>query len=216
MSTHLSNFHNSVSKVPNNNSSFYRCHKICLFPYNCPSCQFKFLHLISFHTSFPLVSCHTSFHLIGFYTSYQFHTSFHLVFFHTSFSVCQLWFTTSSHLVSFHTSFQFPSCKFPYKFQFLWVSIQVSDLHGKFLLFTLKYWDTLTPYHTSYLNKSIWLPVDMFKNCWKHGIQCRPRLEMSFSNVWSGSRLFAQAWLPQYICTSCFVIATLRVKNIFI
>ena len=36
------------------------------------------------------------------------------------------------------------------------------------------YLDTLTPYHTRFWTKSIWLPVDLIKICWIDGKQGRP------------------------------------------
>ena len=64
---------------------------------------------------------------------------------------------------------------------------------------TQKYWDTHTPYYScpKTLNNSIGLCIDMYKNCWMSGKQCRPWSDAMFCGIWSGSTLFAQAYLSQ-------------------
>ena len=64
----------------------------------------------------------------------------------------------------------------------------------------LKYWDTLTPYHTW---PKIWmspiLPLDTSINYWMSGKQCRPWSDATFCGIRSGSALFAEACLSQYL-----------------
>ena len=56
-----------------------------------------------------------------------------------------------------------------------------------------KYLDTLTPYHTCPV---IWMSV---KFCCVWGKQCRPRSNAAQRGVWSGSTLFANACLSEYL-----------------
>ena len=63
-----------------------------------------------------------------------------------------------------------------------------------------KYSDISTPYHTY---SKIWtyylLPDVVPKICWMSGKQCRPKWDAAFCGVSSGSTLFAQACLSEYI-----------------
>ena len=39
----------------------------------------------------------------------------------------------------------------------------------------------------------------MYRNCWMNCNQCRPWSDTAFCSIWSGSTLFAQTCLPQYL-----------------
>ena len=64
-----------------------------------------------------------------------------------------------------------------------------------------KYWDTLVTYHTS---PKIWsIPfyylLICLKYCCMYGKYCRPWSDAAFCGIWSGSTLFAKAYLSQYL-----------------
>ena len=49
------------------------------------------------------------------------------------------------------------------------------------------------------MNNFIWLPVDVSKNNWTYGKQYRPRSDAAFCGVWSGSTLFAYAFVHLFL-----------------
>ena len=64
-----------------------------------------------------------------------------------------------------------------------------------------KYLDTWTPYHTG---PKIWTSPSKkllicLKNCWLIGKQYRPWSDAAFCSIWSGSTLFAKAYLYKYL-----------------
>ena len=60
-----------------------------------------------------------------------------------------------------------------------------------------KYWDTLSTYHTCPKNwKS---PFYYLLIAVLYGKQCRPWSDAAFCSIWSGSTLFAKAYLSQYL-----------------
>ena len=62
-----------------------------------------------------------------------------------------------------------------------------------------KYWDTLLTYHTcpKIWNRSFYYLMYP-KYCCMYDKQCRPRSDAAFCSIWSGSTLFARAYLSQY------------------
>ena len=70
-----------------------------------------------------------------------------------------------------------------------------------FLCIYPKYLDALTTIHTC---SEIWkypfyCPLICLKYCWMRSKQCRPRSDVAVASIWSGSTLFAQTSLSQYL-----------------
>ena len=63
-----------------------------------------------------------------------------------------------------------------------------------------KYWDTLSTYQTcpKIWNIPFYYLLICLKYCCMYGKQCRPWSDATFCNAWSGSTLFAKAYLSQY------------------
>ena len=59
-------------------------------------------------------------------------------------------------------------------------------------------WRSLTNPLIIASNKSFWLPVDVSKKCCVSGKQCRIWSDAAVCGVWSGSTLFAQAYVSPY------------------
>ena len=60
-----------------------------------------------------------------------------------------------------------------------------------------KYWDTLSTYHTC-SNSPFYYLLVYLKYCCMYGKQCRPWSDAAECVFWSGSTLFAKAYLSQY------------------
>ena len=64
-----------------------------------------------------------------------------------------------------------------------------------------KYWDTLSTYHTApkIWNSSFYYLLMCPKYCCMCGKQCWPWSDATFCGIWSGSTLFAKAYMSQYL-----------------
>ena len=60
-----------------------------------------------------------------------------------------------------------------------------------------KYWDTLSTYYTclQIWNNQFKYLLMCLKYCCMYGKQCRPWSDAKFCDIWSGSTLFAKAYL---------------------
>ena len=76
-----------------------------------------------------------------------------------------------------------------------------------------KYWDTLNTYHACpKIWKSPFYYLLMFlKYCLMIGKQYRPWANAAFCNIWSGSTLFVQAYLSQYLGLLWYLCVLIRV-----
>ena len=63
------------------------------------------------------------------------------------------------------------------------------------------YWDTLTSYRACprICASSFHYLIICLNYCWMSGKQCRPWADIAFCGIWSGSTLFDQACLSQYL-----------------
>ena len=63
------------------------------------------------------------------------------------------------------------------------------------------YWDTLSTYHTcpKIWSTQFYYLLMCLKYCCTYGKQCRPWPATAFCGIWSGSTLFAKAYLSQHL-----------------
>ena len=64
-----------------------------------------------------------------------------------------------------------------------------------------KFWDTLSTYHTcpKIWNSQFYYLLMCLKYCYMYSKQCRSWSDATFCGIWSGSTLFAEAYLSQYL-----------------
>ena len=85
------------------------------------------------------------------------------------------------------------------------LSIQIFWVNKVYKLLTLEYktwnWDTLSTYHTcpKIWNNLFYYLSMCLKYCCMYGKQCRPWSYAAFCGIWSGSTVFENACLSQYL-----------------
>ena len=83
-------------------------------------------------------------------------------------------------------------CKTIFYYSIIWI-----DSESETTVFTLSIG---TPYHTcpKIWNSPFYSLLMCLKYCCMYGKQCRPRSDAASCGIWSGSTLFAKAYLSQY------------------
>ena len=73
-----------------------------------------------------------------------------------------------------------------------------------------KFWDTLSIYHIcpSLWNRSFYCLLMYLNHFCMYGKQCRPWSDAAFCSIWSGSTLFAKAYLSQYLGLLPYISST--------
>ena len=71
-----------------------------------------------------------------------------------------------------------------------------------------KCWVTLSSYHTcpKIWNSPFYYLLMYLKYCCRYGKQCRPWSDVAVCGIWSGSTLFAEAYLPQYLGLLLYIV----------